>query len=111
VPNRRRAARASALAAVLLAGGVFSGALSACVFPGDEPAPGSPTNPDEYSTNGFPPPGPPPQPGVITPDPVAPVAPSEAPRPAEGPVPTEGPVSPSPTEPEPTGNPAPPPGS
>ncbi len=108
MPNRRRAARASALAAVLLAGGV---ALSACVFPGDEPAPGSPTNPDQYSTEGFPPPGPAPQPGVITPDPVAPVAPSEAPRPAEGPVPTEGPVSPSPTEPEPTGNPAPPPGS
>ena len=54
MPNRRRAARTSALAGVLLAGAV---ALSACVFPGAEPAPGSPTNPDEYTTEDFPPPG------------------------------------------------------
>jgi hypothetical protein len=89
---------------------VAGAALSACVFPA-EPAPDSPSNPNQYSTNGFPPPGPPPQPGVITPEPVAPPAPSTAPRPPEGPVPTEGPrtsVAPTPLTNQP---PAPPPGS
>jgi hypothetical protein len=106
VPNRRTAGRTAALAAVLLAGGI---SLSACVFPA-EPAPGSPSNPDQFSTEGFPPPGPAPQPGVITPDPVAPPAPADEPRPPEGPAPTEGPRT-SGSEPEPTGAPAPPPGS
>ncbi|GAA4858722.1 hypothetical protein [Actinomycetospora straminea] len=106
MPNRRTAGRTAALAGVLLAGGI---ALSACVFPA-EPAPGSPSSPNDYSTGGFPPPGPAPQPGVITPDPVAPPAPADAPRPEEGPVPTEGPPTSVGDEPEPV-QPAPPPGS
>ncbi|PVZ11689.1 hypothetical protein C8D89_10319 [Actinomycetospora cinnamomea] len=106
MPKTWTAARVAGLVGVLLAASV---ALSACVFSA-EPAPGSPTDPNTFSTSGFPPPGPPPQPGVITPDPVAPPAPSEAPRPPEGPVPTEGPATSAP-EPEPTGAPAPPPGS
>lgn len=89
--NRRTAGRAAALVGVLLAGGL---ALSACVFPA-EPAPGSPSSPDDYSTEGFPPPGPAPQPGVITP---APAPPLERVEPVE---PTPGP--PTSVEPAPAG--------
>lgn len=88
--NRRTARRTAALVGVLLAGGVT---LSACVFPA-EPAPGSPSSPDDYSTEGFPPPGPAPQPGVITPDPAEP-------GPAEGPQPTPGPRTSAPPAEEP----------
>ncbi|MDD7937445.1 hypothetical protein PHK61_03320 [Actinomycetospora lutea] len=105
--NRRTAGRTAALVGVLLAAGV---ALSACVFPA-EPAPGSPSSPNDYSTEGFPPPGPAPQPGVITPDPLAPIAPSNEPRPEEGPRPTEGPRTSVGEAPQPPTEPAPPPGS
>lgn len=99
--NRRTAGRTAALVGVLLAAGV---ALSACVFPA-EPAPGSPSSPDEYSTEGFPPPGPAPQPGVITP---APAPPLERVEPVE---PTPGPrTSVDPAEPAEPAEPAPAPG-
>ena len=105
----RRSSRSApllTLTAALVAGAL---ALSACTF-GDEPAPGSPSTPNQLSTEGFPPPGPAPQPGRITSEPVGPAVAPEAPRPERGPVPTPGPET-SQATPRPTGNPAPPPGS
>jgi hypothetical protein len=83
--------------------------LSGCVYDA-EPAPGSPESPNGLVDTGFPPPGPAPVPGRITPQPVAPPAPANEPRPERGPVPTEGPQS-SENPPRPTGAPAPAPGS
>lgn len=101
----RESSRSAPLLVVLVTG-VLS--LSACVFPA-EPAPGSPASPQQLSNEGFPPPGPAPQPGVVTPSPVGPGAPSEAPRPPSGPQ-TPTPQT-SASEPTPTNAPAPPPGS
>lgn len=64
--------------------------LSGCTYSA-EPAPGSPSNLEGLTTEGFPPPGPAPVPGRITPGPAPAVAPANEPRPATGPTPTEGP--------------------
>lgn len=99
--TRRTASLLVALAA--------TAAVGACTFDA-EPAPAQPESPDGYSTEGFPPPGPAPVPGQITPGPVAEPAPADEPRPRTGPVPTEGPQT-TEAEPRPTGAEAPPPGS
>lgn len=75
------------LVVVAAAGAVLAG----CTYSA-EPAPDQPANPYEWSTSGFPPPGPPPVPGQITPAPVAPPQPANEPRPPVGPSPTRGPA-------------------
>lgn len=100
------------VASLLVTTAASAAVLSGCVY-SSEPAPGSPTDPNLYTTEGFPPPGPAPVPGQITPGPVAPPAPPDEPRPATGPEgnrPTPAPET-SEAEPRPTGAPAPPPGS
>lgn len=72
--------------------------LAGCTY-SSEPAPGQPTDPNEYSTEGFPPPGPAPVPGQFRQAPVQAPQPADQPRPATGPTPTRGPAE--------TGTPAP----
>ena len=102
----RRTRRSAPLLVAVLAGTAM---LGACTYSA-EPAPGQPTSPDGFTTGGFPPPGPPPQPGVITPAPQPQVAPSDAPRPERGAVPTQGPQT-SLNPPRTTNAPQPAPGS
>jgi hypothetical protein len=75
----------------LLVVAAAAGVLAGCTYSA-EPAPGEPEKPGVYSTQGFPPPGPPPVPGQITPAPVLPPQPATEPRPATGPTPTRGPA-------------------
>ncbi len=72
--------------------------LAGCTYSA-EPAPDQPASPNLWSNEGFPPPGPAPAPGQITPAPVLPPRPANEPRPATGPTPTRGPAE--------TGNPEP----
>jgi hypothetical protein len=97
VRTRRTASLAKVWATVVLAAAA-AGVLAGCTYSA-EPAPGQPTDPNQYSTEGFPAPGPPPVPGQFTPAPVVPPAPANVPRPANGPTPTQGPAQ--------TGTPAP----
>jgi hypothetical protein len=82
---RRRTASGLVVAAVAAA------VLAGCTYSA-EPAPDQPASPNEYSTSGFPAPGPAPVPGQITPAPVQPPQPANEPRPPTGPTPTRGPA-------------------
>jgi hypothetical protein len=80
-----------------------AGVLAGCTYSA-APAPDQPRSPAGYSTSGFPPPGPAPVPGQITPGPVAPPQPANLPKPASVPEPTRGPAETgSAPAPEPSG--------